>query len=234
MNIFEASNLGYKHKNLIFWIAMIDCFTKPISNKDSILDFGCGQGLFLNLLAEIYDYRYGLGIDQHDISIEFAKQFSHNKQKNNIEFVTSDEFKKDEYQEKFDLIFCQEVLWMNQDLTNIAKLFFDLLKSDGECYLTIGCHDKNPMWEHRQKLMDKENQIYHTHNIEQIAQIFSDVGFLVGLRRLPIDGFIMYNPDKNNSRIHSFYELTKTTYEHKLLFYFGKKQRELSIDTIQA
>lgn len=100
--------------------------------------------------------------------------------------------------------------------------------------MTVGCHDENPMWIYRKNMMKQENIMTYTHSLDEIAQAFSNAGFVVGMRRLPLDGFVMFNPNKKESDGYSFSRLVKTTYENKMLFYFEKSYREYSIDTVQG
>lgn len=72
--------------------------------------------------------------------------------------------------------------------------------------------------------MDAEGRATHTWTIDQVAEAFSGVGFAVGVRRLPIEGFIMYHPETTPVESRSLSELVQTTSECKMLFYFGKHE----------
>lgn len=235
MKPFEVYQQGYQHKNLIFWVAMLNAVVDPVAKSHHILDFGCGQGVFLRLLYDYFPYETGFGIDVDQNCINYAKQqLSKQKKSYPIHYLTNDNFDFEIYQDYFDIIFCQEILWCNEDITEVAKTLYGLLKPNGQCYMTVGCHSENPMWIYRKNMMKEENIATYTHHLDEIAQIFSDVGFVVGMRRLPLDGFVMFNPNKKVSDTYSFSKLVKTTYENKMLFYFEKSSREYSVDTIQG
>jgi SAM-dependent methyltransferase len=227
MKIYEASQRGYKHKNLIFWLAMIKSLSRPLGRDDVILDFGCGSGLFLQLLYESSQYGHGYGIDLDASAIADAN--AHLKQRDGFPILYRKISLVDVLQQqpliKFDAIFCQEVFWMNEDLYSIACTLHALLKPGGRCYCTVGCHAENPLWSFRKDRLEVEGCEPYTHHLDEIARIFSAAGFAVGMRRLPLDGFIMFHPDATILNAGSFSKLVATTYDHKMLFYFGKTEQ---------
>ena len=77
MDIFEAASRGYKHKNLLFWAGMLRSLAAPINRTDLVLDFGCGHGLFLQLLYEFHPYAEGVGMDRdwESINVQHAKDW---------------------------------------------------------------------------------------------------------------------------------------------------------------
>lgn len=224
MKIYEANQRGYKHKNLIFWLAMIESLSRPIERDDAILDFGCGSGLFLQLLYECGQYGQGFGIDTDAGAIEDAIRNldQHGSFPITYQQATPQNILRRLQPAFFDMIFCQEVLWMNQQLRPIADTLFQLLKPGGSCYCTVGCHADNPLWPFRKDRLESQGHEPHTHYLDEIAQVFSAAGFVVGMRRLPLDGFIMFHPQATALNAGSFSKLVSTTYEHKMLFYFGK------------
>lgn len=227
MKIYEANRRGYKHKNLIFWLAMINSLSRPLEKTDVVLDFGCGSGLFLQLLFECNPFGRGYGIDLDSSAITSAKTTLENKDNYPITYHQASLEDVLDAQEKilFDVIFIQEVLWMNKDIQLISNTLFKLLKEGGRCYCAIGCHAENPVWEHRKNRITAEGHQTYTHSLDEIANTFSKSGFAVGLRRLPIDGFLMYHPETTVLNAGSFSSLAASTYEHKMLLYFGKTKQ---------
>lgn len=227
MKLHEFSQLGYKHKNLTFWLAMIESLSQPIEKNDVVLDFGCGSGLFLQLLYESSPYAHGYGIDIEAGAIKNAVEHLGKREAFPITYrqTTPEDLLKQLRPKFFDIIFCQEVFWMNQQLRPIADTLFQLLKPGGRCYCTVGCHSENPLWLYRKLRMDAEGYESHTHHLDEIAHVFSAAGFAVGMRRLPLDGFIMFHPETTTLNTGSFSKLVSTSYEHKMLFYFGKTEQ---------
>ncbi len=227
MELYEASQRGYKHKNLIFWMAMIKSLSRPLDKEDVVLDFGCGSGLFLQLLYEYTPYGSGYGIDLDAKAIAQANQYLQACTGFPITYLQTSAEKLQQILPAlyFDVIFCQEVFWMNEDLVPVAKSLFDLLKPGGRCYCTVGCHAENPVWPFRQSRLLDEGLKPHTHRLDDIAHTFSSVGFTVGMRRLPLDGFVMFHPQATALNAGSFSQLVSSTYDHKMLFYFGKTEQ---------
>jgi SAM-dependent methyltransferase len=224
MKIHEANKKGYKHKNLIFWLAMIESLSRPIEPEDVVLDLGCGSGLFLQLLYEENIYRQGIGIDSNAEAIEEASKNLQKRCGAPVSYLksTPEEFLLNRQPESIDIIFCQEVLWMNQQLEPIAETIFKLLKPGGRCYLTVGNHPENPAWMIRRTRLKGCDNVPYSHLLDEIAEVFSKTGFAVGMRRMPLDGFIMFHPEETAQNVGSFSKLVSSSYEHKMLFYFGK------------
>ena len=114
MELYEASQRGYKHKNLIFWMAMIKSLSRPLDKEDVVLDFGCGSGLFLQLLYEYTPYGSGYGIDLDAKAIAQANQYLQACTGFPITYLQTSAEKLQQILPAlyFDVIFCQEVFWM--------------------------------------------------------------------------------------------------------------------------
>ena len=151
-----------------------------------------------------------------------------------IRYLDSDEHESFPVREPADVIFCQEILWMNADLPALAAGLYRHLKDDGCIYATMGSHPDNPLWEFRKAKMEQEGITTYSYTIDDVAQVFTVAGFAVGLRRLPVDGFVMYHPDATPASARSLYELVQTTSECKMLFYFGKHQTVLLPGRLQG
>lgn len=226
MKLYEANQRGYKHKNLIFWIAMINSLSRPLDKEDIVLDLGCGSGLFLQLLFECSQYGRGVGIDFDSSAIAQANQYLQQRNRIPVSYIqtTPSGLLNTHPELRFDVIFCQEIFWMNEDLAPLSDTLFSLLKTGGRCYCTIGCHAENPTWVARQKKIHSEGIKSFSHRLDDIAHTFSKAGFAVGLRRLPLDGFMMFHPQATELNSGSFEKLVSSTYENKMLFYFGKEE----------
>ena len=221
MNAFEAGRRGYKHKNLLFWLGMINSLVTPVTREDHVLDLGCGHGLFLPLLYEIQPFKEGVGIDTDHESIEIARRRTAEQGAAwPIRYVHADDVQG--ATETYDVVFGQEVIWWNADLAVLARQTYALLKPGGRCYFTMGSHPQNPLWERRRERMARDGIQSYSWTIDDVARAFTDVGFAVGLRRVPIDGFFMYHPEATIESAGSLYDLVQATTETKMLFYFGK------------
>lgn len=222
MDIFEAGRRGYRHKNLIFWMGLLRSLVAPINCTQEVLDLGCGQGLFLQLLFELYPFGRGVGVERDPESLALARHRLVERRVGwPITYMSREEFDASAPAATFDVIFAQEILWMNE-LAPLASQVYNLLRDGGRAYFTMGSHAENPLWAHRRSLMEAEGYQTYTHSLDDVAQAFAAAGFSVGLRRLPIDGFIMYHPEDTPYRAGTLSDLVRTTCEEKMLFYFGK------------
>ena len=221
----EAVRRGYRHKNLLFWLGMIDALMDPVLPTDRVLDWGCGHGLFLQLLYDLCPFRRGVGVDRDPEALAIARESIASRHPDwPIRYVSAEEYAGPPDEEPADVIFCQEILWMNADLPALAATLHRHLRDDGCAYATMGSHADNPLWEHRRGRMEAEGIPTHTYTVDEVARVFTSAGFAVGLRRLPVDGFLMYHPEETPASSRSLLEVVQTTAECKMLFYFGKHQ----------
>jgi SAM-dependent methyltransferase len=231
----EAVRRGYRHKNLLFWLGMLDALMDPVLPADRVVDWGCGHGLFLRLLYEVSPYRAGTGVERDPDALDTARRglaAAHPEWP--ISYRTPDEYEALPGREPADVIFCQEILWMNRDLPALAATLHRHLRDGGCAYATVGSHPGNPLWAHRRGLIEAGGTETHSHTLDEVASAFSTAGFAVGLRRLPIPGFLMYHPDDTPRNARSLGELVETTTEHKMLFYFGKGEAVTRAATLQG
>jgi SAM-dependent methyltransferase len=221
----EAVRRGYRHKNLLFWLGMIDALMDPVLPTDRVLDWGCGHGLFLQLLYDLCPYRVGTGIDRDSGALAVARESLASRHPDwPIRYLSPAEYEGEADREPADIIFCQQILWMNEELPSLAATLHRHLRDDGCVYATMGSHADNPLWYHRRAKMEVEGFSTNTYTVDEVASVFTSAGFSVGLRRLPVDGFLMYHPEETPASSRSLLELIQTTTECKMLFYFGKHQ----------
>lgn len=204
---------------------MLRSLVKPIQDTDHVLDFGCGQGVFLHLLYDYFPFASATGIDYDPESIATAKRLMADRgELRPISYIEGTEALLNSYVHTFDQIFSQETFWMNQDISVLARQFYHALKPDGRCYCTMGSHDRNPLWPHRRDQMLANGQSCYTRSIEDVAMAFHEAGFAVGARLLPCDGFMMYHPQSTPKNSLSLFDLVQSTAASKILFYFGKHE----------
>lgn len=225
LSVTDAAQRGYTHKNLLFWIGMLRSLVQPIQSTDHILDFGCGQGLFLQLLYEYFPFASATGIDFDADSIASAQRLATDRwPQRPVAYVEGNEACLSSYANSFDHIFAQEIFWMNRDISALAQWMYHAIKPGGRCYCTMGSHDRNPLWAHRRDQMLATGQECYTWSVEDVANAFHAAGFAVGARLLPCDGFLMYHPESTPKNAVSLLDLVQSTASAKILFYFGKHE----------
>ncbi len=208
--------------NLPFWISMIkesQKVLKPDTTKN-VLDFGCGDGKFLQIFDLMDNLKNGLGVELDENLIHKAKQKNKNP---SIKYTlyTSDLLQNQP--DYFDAVYSQEAIYTIQDLKNHAQIIFSALKKGGFYFSTMGSHIENPLWSKRRKIIrEEEKYTAYDYSIEEVAEIFYAVGFEVGIKRLPVEYFLVYHPEITKNFSNSLLDLTNTTYKNKMLFSFWK------------
>lgn len=221
-HISQAHNLIGTHSNLPFWISMVKAsqIVIPPNLSKVVLDFGCGGGKFLPVFDLMDDLKEGVGVEIDNSLLSIARESAFS---NKVSYSHYDELNK--YQDYFDVAYSQEVLYTLPDLKKHAEEMFNCLKKGGYYFATIGSHIQNPLWSHRRDIIRREETYpVHDYSLEQIANIFFDVGFEVGLKRLPVEYFIIYHPEITKSFSKSYLDLVNSIYENKMLFLFWKEE----------
>lgn len=220
-HISQAHDLIGTHSNLPFWISMVKAsqMVIPPNLSKVVLDFGCGNGKFLPVFDLMDDLKEGVGVEIDNDLLSIARESAFS---NKISYSHYDELNK--YQDYFDVAYSQEVLYTLPDLKKHAEEMFNCLKKGGYYFATIGSHIQNPLWSHRRDIIRREETYpVHDYSLEQIANIFFDAGFEVGLKRLPVEYFIIYHPEITKSFSKSYLDLVNSIYENKMLFLFWKE-----------
>ena len=191
-----------------------------IDTSKNVLDFGCGDGGLLQLFDLMDNLNSGIGIDLDEALIEQANK---NNENENIHYLTSQNNILETYRSHFDVAYSQEVIYTIKDLKTHANDIFNSLKNGSYYFATIGSHIDNPLWSKRRQLIRDEEKYYaYDYSIEEIANIFYDVGFEVALKRLPVDYPLIYNPKTTKEFSNSLLNLVDTTYENKMIFSLWK------------
>jgi len=190
------------------------------NSKKNVLDFGCGDGGLLQLFTLMDQLNNGLGIDLNNKLIQTANA---NNEYSNINYLISTNNLLEKYHDYFDVVYSQEVIYTIKDLKSHAKLIYHTLKNGGYYFATIGSHIDNPLWSKRRQLIrDEEDYYAYDYSIQEIADIFYDIGFEVSLKRLPVEYPLIYSPDSTKKFSNSLLDLVNTSYENKMIFSFWK------------
>lgn len=221
-HISQAHERIGMNDSLPFWISMIkksQKVLKPEAEKN-VLDFGCGDGKFLHVFDLMDELKSGLGVELNQDLINKADE----KNKTNCikyAFYTNDLLQN--YPEHFDAVYSQETLYTIQDLKTHAQAIFASLKKGGFYFSTMGSHIENPLWSKRRKIIKAEERYSaYDYSIEEVAEVFYKVGFEVGIKRLPVEYFLVYHPEITKNFSNSLLDLVNTTYENKMLFSFWR------------
>lgn len=221
-------HISHAHKkigtdgNLPFWIAMIKASQQVLipNTSKKVLDFGCGEGKFLPVFNLMDNLDKGIGLELNANLVQTAEN-EYGEEK--IKYILSSDEALNNYNEYFDAIYSQEVLYTLDNLSEHATKMYNSLKKGGFYFATIGCHIENPLWSKRRAIIrQEENYSANDYSLEEVAEIFFKAGFEVGLKRLPVEYFLIYHPEKTSLFSNSILDLVNTNYENKMLFSFWK------------
>ncbi len=194
---------------------------KPNTQK-KIIDFGCGEGKFLHLFDLMDELESGLGLELDEKLIKTANENNSNGSISYQLLTEGGDLKVKNY----DAAYSQEAIYTIKDLDKHAKNMLNVLKPGGFYFATMGSHIENPLWSKRRHIIREEENYYaYDYSIDEVAEIFYNAGFEVGIKRLPVEYFLVYHPKITKEFSNSLFDLVNTTYEHKILFSFWKPNR---------
>lgn len=204
-----------------FWRCMISHIDEKNLTSKNVLDFGCNQGGFLQMLYTCMPYYFGVGVD---IAAERITQATAANPNLPIHYGSPDLLEtKPAF---FDLAFSHEVLYLIPDLDRHARQMFASLKAGCPYYAAIGCHTDNPQWKRWLEIIKSySNVAVQNYSLDDYADVFQRNGFQVSARKMNTPGFIRlaqssdcFPKVKDRLDYHS---------DHKILFCF-RKSRDLS------
>lgn len=207
--------------NISFFVSMLNEAKKIIPQNTSlkILDFGCGYGQFLQITDLFFQVDSAIGIDCDYERVVYA---NNSNKLNFVKYLHDDGSILNKFISQFDVVFSQEVLYTLNDLKSHAQMIFKSLKNGGFYFATMGCNTDNPFW-HRRKEIIKNEEKYpvNDYSLESVSEFFSDVGFEVCLKSLPLEYFCVYNKEVVKE-FGGFLNLLNHCEYHKMLFCFYK------------
>lgn len=99
------------------------------SPAEKILDVGCADGVFSNVILKSTKAKKLIGLDVVKTSIAWAKK--HWKNEKRMKFIVGDAHKLPFEKESFDAVFCLEALEHVADPMQVLKEFKRVMKKDG-------------------------------------------------------------------------------------------------------
>jgi ubiquinone/menaquinone biosynthesis C-methylase UbiE len=114
-------------------LPLVPGLTDRLARGIRVLDVGCGRGLIMLRLAELYPGSRFIGMDLSLEAIEFARDAAVEKGLQNIEFVAADLSNFDETAESecFDLVTTFDAVHDQVRPLNVLKGIYRTLKADG-------------------------------------------------------------------------------------------------------
>lgn len=180
----------------------------------TVLDYGCNQGGFLELLYNKAPFREAMGVDIALESVAFAKQ-----RLARLPFTGGHPAVLADKKGMFDVAFSHEVLYLLPDLGAHAALMKSALRPGGVYFAAIGCHTDQPLWdEWRTLIASYSNVPVQDYSLDDYANAFFDAGFTVAAQPYRLDGFFPLK--KNNPYFPKVADSLRYYETDKVLFRF--------------
>jgi ubiquinone/menaquinone biosynthesis C-methylase UbiE len=114
-------------------LPLVPELTERLASGIAVLDVGCGRGLIMIRLADLYPNSRFLGLDLSQEAIEFARGAAASKSLQNIEFVTADlsNFDKTAEPEAYDFVTTFDAVHDQAKPLRVLEGIYRALKADG-------------------------------------------------------------------------------------------------------
>lgn len=199
------------------WRTMIENVQEKDLRSKTVLDFGCNQGGFIQMLYHTYPFKKAVGVDIAAASLAQAARINSHLP---IDFYPAADL--DMLTDVFDVAFSHEVIYLLPDLNAHAKQMRSVLKDNGVYYAATGCHIDNPAWPAWHKAITEYSNIpVPNYSLDDYAAAFANNGFRVEAMQFKSNGFIIAEPD---DKVYYPKLIDKLNYynQHKILFRFTK------------
>lgn len=215
-SVDSDTDMGNSH--YVSWQGLIDKMTEKDLSDKSILDFGCNQGGFLRYLYQQRPFAKAVGMD---LAAQTVASANARISVEPIRYIVSGN--PADAQEKFDIIFSHEVVYLLPDLAQHAHDIADALNDGGVYYIALGAHTDNPMWPRWHKLISAFSPVPpQNYSVEDIARSFHENGFIATAQKMPCTGFLQYKP--NATYYNTFYEKLTYYIDNFVLFRMQKRR----------
>lgn len=216
--IWEAHRRGLHDGFINFWMGMLDDVLEDFNLKTKVFEYGALNSKFLEFLEIVCEAKNGLGVvmavdDKHD-----HHDWSKGKT-GNLAFVSESDI---EPKYEFDIGFSQEIFSLMPDLSAHAKQIWDMLSPTGIYYAAFGWHTENPCTVRQQTMRSRKGQPFYLHALDDVAKSFHAQGFEVGVKRLTLPYFMIYDPQVTPARYGTVEDMIRCQQDHKILFSFRK------------
>jgi SAM-dependent methyltransferase len=155
---------------------LIDRWKKQ--NKKEFLDIGCGLGRHTIQFAQ-NGFRV-TSADLSEVAIEYASKWA-KRQKLNVKFIHSDMLNLNFENNTFDCILCRNVISHTdtEGMKIIVKKIYDILKKDGECFLTLGSKNASTFKDNKNIFVDSNTKIRMDDGPEKgIPHFYADIDII--------------------------------------------------------
>ncbi|WP_031597218.1 hypothetical protein [Ferrovum myxofaciens] len=216
--IWAAHSRGLHDGFINFWMGMLDDVLEDSTQERRVFEYGAMNARFLEFLEIALVVKEGKGIvmqaddrEQHHVWSRGVGQ--------NLSFTTES---KVAAVQNFDIGFSQEIFSLMPDLTEHARRIWNMLSPTGVYYATFGWHKDNPCSARQAALRQRKDQPFYSYTLDEVVEVFHGKGFEVGVKRLTLPYFMIYDPQVTPARYGSVGDMISCLQDHKILFSFRK------------
>lgn len=215
----RSEDLALESANAIFWDVLIDIVEsdRDVGVVKAILDVGSHSGAFLERVIRRWYPSTVYGIEPVAALREEALQ-----RLKDLPLKTFILGAPDGWNEiadtSIDLVCCQEVFYLVDDVPEMLRRFARVLKPGGAAYITLGCHTENPLWPRWREVLVQMGLEVWDHSPMEILRAAESAGFWTAVRPLRRDGWIIHAPSTTLFSVPDIKSLMDHHYRHKLLF----------------
>jgi hypothetical protein len=216
--IWEAHNRGLHDGFINFWMGMLDDVLEDMTQELRIFEYGTLNSKFLEFIEIACPIKEGLGI----VMPVDDKKNHHTWSKGATQHLMFSSESQTQPNHAFDIGFSQEVFSLIPDLSAHARYIWDMLSPSGVYYSAFGWHAENPCIARQQNLRNQKGLSFHLHTLDEVVHAFHAQGFEVGVKRLTLPYFMIYDPAITHSRYGSIEDMIHCQQDYKILFSFRK------------
>ena len=160
-------------------VKILEKTKKYLHKEDCVLDFGCATGLLASEIADHVKMVYGMDISSKMINIARDKANKENIQ--NVVYTHTTIFDKSYKKEDFDVILGMYVLHLVEDIPNVLKRIYELLKPGGLFISVTPCLGKRSLMGMSLSLISKIGLIpnLRIYNLSELEKLINNTEFKI-------------------------------------------------------
>ena len=172
--------LGYPALGLRIRAKAILPLLHRLPDPESILDAGCGKGVFTLAAARAFPHASVLGVDQSPLLVERNARLAARLGLRNVRFLARD-LTQMMARARFDAILATDVLEHVHDDRDLLRRFFEALRPGGRLLLHVPHVTRHVFGGARTNLMDIEGHVRPGYGLDELRALLVAIGFEIEL-----------------------------------------------------
>lgn len=116
------------------------------------------------------------------------------------------------------IAFSHEVLGLLPDLSQHAEQMKKVLEPGGCYYTSFSWHTDNPYLQNHINHRHSRGLSFYEYGLEEVADAFHRAGFEVGVKRIKVPYFLMYDPKITGKRFGNIATMIRCLEDHAVVF----------------